>query len=207
MSSADSTSGPNLLGREPLAAGRRESEAASAGAPTGLDMRQLFEAHYASIWRLLRRLGVRHEQLDDASQEVFWVTARRLDDIRAGSESAFLYGVALRVASDVKRRRKTQPCALGWEQVENLVADQANPEDRLAERRAQEILGFVLDQLPLELRTVFVLFELEGLPLKAIAQLEELPQGTVSSRLRRAREEFSAISRRVRAALANRGGR
>lgn len=77
----------------------------------------------------------------------------------------------------------------------------------MEQRRGQALLGFVLDQLPLELRTVFVLFELEGLPLKAIAELEDLPQGTVSSRLRRAREEFSAASRRLRAALGNRGGR
>jgi len=64
----------------------------------------------------------------------------------------------------------------------------------------------VLARMPLELRTVFVLFELEGLEVRAIAELEGLPVGTASSRLRRAREEFSAIARRVRASLDARGG-
>ena len=45
---------------------------------------------------------------------------------------------------------------------------------------------------------MFVLFELEGLRVKDIAEFEGLPEGTVSSRLRRARGEFSAAVRRVR---------
>jgi len=48
---------------------------------------------------------------------------------------------------------------------------------------------------------VLVLAELEGLPIKEIAELEAIPIGTASSRLRRAREEFSAVSKRFRAAL------
>ena len=203
MTSADSTSGPSFLVTEPRSPSSAQSQGEAAA--TRLDMRELFQTHYASVWRLLRRLGVRHAQLDDASQEVFWVAARRLDVIRAGSEAAFLYGVALRVASDDKRRRRAQPWSGGWEQVEDLVSEHHSPEDRLEQRRAQELLCFILDQLPRELRTVFVLFELEGMALEAIAELEDLPRGTVSSRLRRAREEFSAVSRRVRAALAHRG--
>jgi DNA-directed RNA polymerase specialized sigma24 family protein len=48
-----------------------------------LDLRSLFEAHHASIWRLSRRLGVPIAQLDDAAQEVFWVAARKLEQIMA----------------------------------------------------------------------------------------------------------------------------
>jgi Sigma-70, region 4 len=54
------------------------------------------------------------------------------------------------------------------------------------------LLDDVLAQLPLELRAVLVLFELEGLELKQIAALEDIPVGTASSRLRRAREDFSS---------------
>ena len=54
-----------------------------------LDLRSLFETHYASIWRLPRRLGVPAAQLDDAAQEVFWVAARRLSDIEPGRAHPF----------------------------------------------------------------------------------------------------------------------
>lgn len=209
MSSADSVRGP-------LSAAERSSQpfgALELGA-TGrvkaetapVEFRALFEAHYASIWRLLRRFGVARAELDDAAQEVFWVAARRQADIELGREHAFLYGVALRVASNLLRRQRELPCADEHTLLAELAADEASPEQALVERRARTLLDTVLARMPLELRTVFVLFELEGLQVRDIAELEEIPIGTVGSRLRRAREEFSAIAKRVRATLLARGG-
>ncbi len=164
----------------------------------------LFTAHHASIWRLLRRLGVRPDQLDDAAQEVFWVASRRLDDIVDGREHAFLYGVALRVASSERRRRRDD--AVGDPEAFALVADPGpSPEQQLAQSQARAMLDAVLDRMPLELRTVLVLFELEELEVRDIAEIEGIPLGTASSRLRRAREEFSTIARRLRATMTSKG--
>jgi RNA polymerase sigma-70 factor (ECF subfamily) len=171
-----------------------------------LELKPLFERHYASVWRLLRRFGVPAAALDDAAQEVFWVAARRLSDIRAGSETAFLYGVALRIASNLLRRERSQPAGGDELELARLPDVGPSPEEEVAERQRRALLDAVLERMPLELRTVFVLFELEGLEVRQIAELEGLPVGTASSRLRRAREEFSAIARRVRAALVRRGG-
>jgi RNA polymerase sigma-70 factor, ECF subfamily len=170
-----------------------------------VELETLFRDHYASIWRLLRRFGVKAPELDDAAQEVFWIAARRLPDIRSGSEAAFLYGVALRVASNVHRRTRQHLPLAELDDLGELPDLAPSPEERASHRRERALLDSVLDRMPLELRTVFVLFELEGLEVKQIAELEELPVGTASSRLRRAREEFSAIARRLRAALAARG--
>jgi RNA polymerase sigma-70 factor (ECF subfamily) len=170
-----------------------------------LEMRSLFEQHYGSVWRLLRRFGVARSNVDDAAQEVFWITARRLADIRPGSEHPFLYGVALRVASNLLRRQKTAPPLAGVETLADIADSSPSPQDELEDRRARRALDAVLDAMPLELRTVFVLFELEGLPVKEIAAIEQIPVGTASSRLRRAREEFSAVAKRVRAHLARQG--
>ena len=179
----------------------------SVDAPVqALDLRALFTAHYGSIWRLLRRLGVRSAQLDDATQEVFWVAARRSGDIQAGSEHSFLYGVALRVASqEVKKQRASVPLA-DLETIPTIRDLGPSPEEQLAQQQARELLDEVLDALPPELRIVFVLFELEGLEVREIAALQDVPVGTASSRLRRAREEFSAIAKRVRATLATQEG-
>ncbi len=167
-----------------------------------MDLRALFTAHYGSIWRLLRRLGVQSAQLDDAAQEVFWVAARRSSDIQAGSEHSFLYGVALRVAAqESKKRRASEPLA-DLAAVPQMIDLSPSPEEQLAQRQARELLDEVLDRLPEELRVVFVLFELEGLEVREIADIQQIPVGTASSRLRRAREEFSAIAKRVRAARA-----
>lgn len=173
------------------------------GAPVAkpVDLPGLFRAHYATVWRLLRRIGVRPAQLDDAVQEVFWVAARRLDDIVPGCEASFLYGVALRVASGELRRERSAPPLADLDALARLVDEAPSPEEQLEQRRARQLLEWVLERMPLELRVVFVLFELEGLEVRDIAALHEIPLGTASSRLRRAREEFSAVAKRARAAF------
>lgn len=172
------------------------------------DVRGLFQTHYAAVWRLLRRFGVPRAQLDDAAQEVFWVAARRFGDIEAGREKAFLYGVALRVASnELRRGQVSAELTRPLDDLELGLADVApSPEESLEQRRALLLLDAVLQKLPLELRSVLVLFELEGLEVSKIAEIEGIPLGTASSRLRRAREEFSALAKRLRAALSHERG-
>jgi RNA polymerase sigma-70 factor (ECF subfamily) len=51
---------------------------------------QLFHDHFELVWRTVRRLGVAAAAIDDATQEVFVVAARKLDVIEAGKEKALL---------------------------------------------------------------------------------------------------------------------
>jgi RNA polymerase sigma-70 factor (ECF subfamily) len=144
-------------------------------------------------------------QLDDAAQEVFWVAARRLSDIEPGREHSFLYGVALRVAaSEARRQRAALPLAT-FEEAPPLHDQRASAEEQLVEREARALLDEALGHLPPDLRAVVVLHELEGLELRKIAEIEAIPVGTATSRLRRGRQEFSAIAKRIRARLQARG--
>ncbi len=59
----------------------------------------------------------------------------------------------------------------------------------------------------MEMRAVFVLFELEEMPSTEIAEVLAIPIGTVASRLRRAREEFQRIVARLKAREAFDGGK
>jgi RNA polymerase sigma-70 factor, ECF subfamily len=170
------------------------------------DLRALFEQHYGSIWRLLRRLGVLSAHLDDAAQEVFWVAARRLADIEPGRAHAFLYGIALRIAANEVRRQGAAMPLADVEKVPLMIDQRPSPEEQMADRQARALLDQALARMPLDLRIVFVLHELEGLEVRQIAEIEAIPVGTASSRLRRAREEFSAIAKRMRATLRPRGG-
>ncbi len=178
-------------------------EAASLASAEPGRLRALFEQHYASIWRLLRRLGVPTAQLDDAAQEVFWVAARRLSDIEPGREHSFLYGVALRVAStQVRRQPALKDVAL--EDFQQLADPRPSPEEVYEQKCLRRLLDHILLQMSEDLRFVFVLCELEGLEVKEVAALVQIPLGTASSRLRRAREDFSSIAKRERAALKSR---
>lgn len=166
-------------------------------------LRTLFDCHFDFTWALLRRLGLSHEDADDAVQEVFIVAARRLDQIATGSERAYLASTAIKVASTVRRglKRRREDCA--DEALLECALDPAPWPDEAAElHKARRMLDAVLDTLDPDLRTVFVLFELEGLTLHEIADLLSLRLGTVKSRLRRARERFNQSADELKARCA-----
>jgi len=150
---------------------------------------RLFVEHYSWVWRTLRRLGVHPGAVDDAAQQVFLTTSHRLDLVPADKERAFLMGVAVRTASNARRtqtRRREDPA----DDEEPAAEPGSTPEDLLDWKQRREKLDEWLSALSLELRTPFVLFELEGLSLVEIAELLDLPLGTVKTRLRRARAVF-----------------
>ncbi len=155
-----------------------------------LRLRELVEAHHDFVWRSVRRLGVAAGDADDAVQRVFLVAAQKLGSIRAGSERSFLFQTALRVASDSRRAKRRRREAPEPEGEEERASGEPVGEELLDLRRARRQLDRILDEMPLELRAVFVLFELEELTMAEIAKLLGLPPGTVASRLRRARSAF-----------------
>lgn len=157
----------------------------------------IVRAHHDFIWRLLRRLGIPESSVDDALQQVFYIASRRVDDIATGSERSFLFGSALRVASDRRRSaaQRERPSAAVAEQVD----PRPTPEELVDTRRKRAVLDEILDGMPIELRTVLVLFELEQLTKTEAAELLGIPVGTAVSRLRRAREEFKAAVQRRQA--------
>lgn len=153
---------------------------------------------YKLVWRSLRRFGVEEALADDATQTVFMTFARRLEDVEPGRERAFLIGVCHRVAANV-RRRSARRQALFREPLRPDFESTSNPEELLESKQRLEWLDRALDQLRPDQRAVFVLYEIEGFSLSEMADALQIPLGTVSSRLRRARERFqhwAAIQRR-----------
>jgi RNA polymerase sigma-70 factor (ECF subfamily) len=160
--------------------------------------RALVGEHFDFVWRLLRRLGVPESDADDAAQQVFIVGARRLADIPVGNERTFLYGSALRVAATMRRtstRRERFIHRVPTEPEEQVPT----PHDELERRQALAVLDRLLSVMADDLREVFVLCEIEELTAPAVASIVGVPIGTVSSRLRRARQSFSEALERLKA--------
>lgn len=166
---------------------------------------RLVREHYAFVWRLLRRLGIGEGDADDAAQQVFLAAAKRLGRVEVERERAFLYGVTLNVGARARRslgRRREEPLEAAGERQ----APAPSAEQLLERREARALLDQLLDQMPEELRVVFVLFELEELSTPQIAELCEIPLGTAASRLRRAREDFEERVARAEARRRFSGG-
>jgi RNA polymerase sigma-70 factor (ECF subfamily) len=166
---------------------------------------RLFEGHFDFIWRLLRRVGLSRADADDASQQVFMTLTQKLEQIQPGRERTYLYGVALRIAANWKRKqkRRREDDAPMAEPLDPALP----PDEAAALAEARSTLDALLAELPDELRRVIVMAEIGQIEVAQIAAVEGLPLGTAASRLRRARALLEAGLTRLRARRAAGGVR
>lgn len=184
---------------EPIAPSTRHGETELLARRREEEKVALIRAHLVPVWGFLRRLGLSPEDAEDAAQEVFLTVIKKLDAIFDGHEKRFLFGVAVRVASHRRRALKSHGSRLVELEVESVESG-AIPSDELMERKqALVLLDRALASLDEELRAVFILYELEEMTMQEIANVTETPLGTVSTRLRRAREQFQKATRRLQA--------
>jgi RNA polymerase sigma-70 factor (ECF subfamily) len=144
--------------------------------------------------------------VDDAAQQVFWIAAQKLDGITHGSEKAFLFSTAVGVAANARRARARSREVCDEEVIQSQVDVSPSGEKLVEMRQQRALLDRILASMQDDLRTVFVLFVLEGLAAPEIADMLGIPTGTVASRLRRAREAFHAQSKRLQARPVKQGG-
>lgn len=184
---------PAMLSRPLTGSGARVDPTSSAR------MRELVDAHFDFVWRLLSRLGVPRPDLDDAAQQVFLTTSRKLADIPPENERTFVYGTALRVAATARRDHRRRLRFIEPAEDADAVSTGPAPDEELERRRALAFLDEVLHELADELREVFVLCEIEELSAPRVAAIIDIPVGTVASRLRRARHAFQQQVKRLQA--------
>jgi RNA polymerase sigma-70 factor (ECF subfamily) len=161
------------------------------------EFRAVYEAHFRFVWGALRRLGVREADALDLTQKVFLTLHARAGDFEGRSKlRTFIFGICQRVASDYRRSAMVR-----YEIVTDSAELDARREAGEGEeapgesRQHAEIAEAILNKLPEPQRVVFVLFELDEMSGDEIAELLDVPVGTVRSRLRLARE---AVRREVR---------
>jgi RNA polymerase sigma-70 factor (ECF subfamily) len=159
-------------------------------------LRSVFEREFDYVWATLRRLGVASRDLEDLSQEVFVHVYRRLDQYDpARPIRPWLFAFAFRCASDWRRRAQHRVEVLGipWEPASGTAGA-----DEAMERAEDVDLALrALACIELERRAVFILYEIDGCPMREIAQSLGIPLFTGHSRLRLAREEFESAAQRL----------
>ncbi len=166
-------------------------------------LRTFVDEHYDRLWRILRRFGVPAHRVEDAAQEVLLVLARRMHDIPTGAEWSFVCSTARRIASEGRRRESVRPQGEGDRNLLSLPDPKSG--DALTALHERQLLDRLLDGLPDDQREAIVLVELEGMTMAEVAELSNVPQGTIASRLRRARAHLDAAAKEMRASLAQQG--
>jgi RNA polymerase sigma-70 factor (ECF subfamily) len=154
---------------------------------------EVYEQNFDYLWRTLRRLGVPDADLEDAAHDVFIVVQRRLDDYDSARPlRPWLFGIALRIVSERRRRRATQPWELpaGKTQVAAVPDQSPSPEASLAAEQARAAVHRALESVPLLQRAVVIMHDLDGYSAPEVAEALGAGLSTVYSRLRLGREKF-----------------
>lgn len=163
-----------------------------------LDFEGVYAEHARFVWRSLARLGVPPEQLADGLQDVFVVVHRRLGSFEGRSSiRTWVFGITLRVASDLARRARRHPSEPLAETLPDPHAEA--PFEHAARSEAVTTLHRMLDELSPDQRAAFILIELEQMSLPEAATALGANIHTVTSRLKVARQKFEAALRRHRA--------
>ena len=189
--------GNNALQLTGSAEGYDEDEAARV-APLGSEnltrverFEQAVLPHLDAAYNLARWLTQNDHDAEDVVQEAYLRALQFFDGFRGGEGRAWLLTIVRNTCYTWLRKNRMQAAAEPFdEEVHSGGHDSRNPETAALENADRRMLQTALEELPLEFREVLVLRELEGLSYQEIAAVAGIPQGTVMSRLARARQRL-----------------
>ena len=153
----------------------------------------LVEQYRDNVYRLAYRMCGNAYDADEAAQEAFVAAWRALPNFRGDAKfSTWLYRLTTNAAIDVMRREKRHQTVGDGEMVD-LADDADSPQETVERTEQQEAVQKALSTLSEEYREVLLLRYMEELDYAEIAEVLQLPSGTVKSRINRGRQALKAI--------------
>jgi RNA polymerase sigma-70 factor (ECF subfamily) len=177
----------------PFGAGSYSPPLSPANEVTG-DLRAIYAKWADFVWLTLQRLGVRYDDLEDVCHDVFVIAHRKLAGFDGRTQvNAWLFGICVRVAANYRRRAhiRLERASGTLNQDEGTAAvapDSTRPDHEFVRKETRARIEAIFDRMDLAKRAVFLMFEVEGLSCKQIAEQLGVPIGTVYSRLHAARQ-------------------
>ncbi len=162
----------------------------------------LVKVHTRRVYAICYRFTGSEHEAQDLTQEVFLRVFRSLKSFRAGEGSftVWLSRLSRNLLIDHYRRTKLDRATDSIEEqlpmLQEKTAASARTDGLVAGREASELLQEALQKLSPELRETVILRDLEELEYREIAQVLNVPEGTVKSRLNRGRAELTRVLRR-----------
>lgn len=159
----------------------------------------LVKRHEGRVFRLLMRMLGNREEAEDVAQETFLNLHRHGHRFRSESRfSTFVYRVAVNAALNRRRslgRKRARMETLAEKQAagDNLPQGPRGPEDATAGGEVQKRVQAAISELPPNLRAPLVLYDIEGRAYAEIAEVLGVAEGTVKSRIHRARSALRGL--------------
>lgn len=181
----------------------RKLRLSKAPAAVESQVRPAFEAVYdenfSFAWRSLRSLGVPESALPDAAQEVFVVVLRRLDDYQpTASVRSWIFGIARRVAKDFRRSAERRGVTVPLNE-EIASASEGDPHSAANRNEALRWVEEFMETLSEDRRALFMLSEIEELPLAEVSEILKVNPNTLYSRLQNIKGAFEKFIAKRRA--------
>ncbi len=169
---------------------------------------ELVRLHTRKIYALCYRFTGQGSEAQDLTQEVFLRVFRTLRTFRSteGSFSTWLARVTRNLLIDHYRRTRQDRVTDSIEEQlpvleEEGAAAAARPDHMIAGREASDILQATLQKLSPDLREAVILRDLQEMEYREIAQVLQIPEGTVKSRINRGRAELARLLRKQKLAV------
>lgn len=173
----------------------------------------LVKLHQDRVYDFCVRMLQDREEAFDLTQEIFLSVHKNLDKFRADAKlTTWIYRIArnhcLNRLKYLKRRGRGRSEEYG--EVNELTITESmggpeKPDDVAMAKNARQLVHKAIEELDEEQRALVVLRDVEGLSYDEIMDITELPEGTVKSRLHRAREKLAGILTRLEEAFGDRG--
>lgn len=148
---------------------------------------EFFLTHADYVWRSLLHLGVREADLQDQVHEVFLIACRLYETWDGEHSRGWLFAIARRCASSYRRRGHRRHEFSADPLPETGI--EADPAVRIDAERLDRALA-ALDE---DKRTVFVMFEIEEMTMREIAEAVGCQVATAYARLYAARRELARV--------------
>jgi RNA polymerase sigma-70 factor (ECF subfamily) len=147
--------------------------------------------HLGAAYNLARWLTHNDHDAEDLVQEAYLRALKSFEGFLGGDGRAWLLTIVRNTCYTWLRQNAANELdAVFDEEIHSGQSDGATPETLLLDSLQNERLKQALEELPLEFREVLIMRELEGLSYREIADMTDLPLGTVMSRLARARKRL-----------------
>lgn len=160
-------------------------EASGDVAPARMTIEALFSTYVGFVWRSLRNFGVGEVDIEDQIQEVFLIAHRRHGQWDGQHPRAWLYAIARRCASAYRRRSHRR-----HERTFETLPEPRDTRDPSAHVEI-DLLRRFLDSLDEEKRSVFVLYEIEEMSMREVAEAVQCSPAAAYARLYSARRELA----------------
>lgn len=164
-----------------------------AGDPDSAAFTELMNLYYNSLFSLAHRMLKNRQECEDVIQETFIRVLMHIDKYDASKKfTTWIHQITKNLCLDLIRRKKARPQQLlaDDQAFNNPQSARRSPEEECLEREQAEEFRRLLAGLRVKDREILYNRYMNDLSLTEISQLTKLPEGTIKSRLSRARQQL-----------------